>query len=216
MSDSAAEITTAASAAWGRSASRPLKASSNSATSPAPTSPVAWVLAPAWSATAVREPLTETAKPWKSPAATLAMPTPTISWSGFTSSPWRAAKLLEVAMVSVSDTMVMPTAPTRRAPTSCQFVNGSAGVGTPWGRTPTVATPWEARSNTADATVAPTTATSTAGMRPVMRGRTRSTASTATPVTSVAVLRPSSPSKKALISLRKPSASVENPKSLGS
>ena len=38
-------------------------------TRPAPTSPVIWVLAPDWSATAVREPLTETAKPWKNPAA---------------------------------------------------------------------------------------------------------------------------------------------------
>ena len=43
MSDRAAEITTAARAAWGRSASRPLKASSKRVTSPAPTSPVAWV-----------------------------------------------------------------------------------------------------------------------------------------------------------------------------
>ena len=78
---------------------------SRTATSPAPTSPVIWVFAPDWSATAVREPLTETAKPWKSPAAMFEVPMPTISWSGLTSSPRLAAKLVAVAMVSVSDTM---------------------------------------------------------------------------------------------------------------
>ena len=42
-----------------------------------------------------------------------------------------------------------------------------------------MATPWGPRSSTADTTVAPTTATSTAGTFVVMRGRTRSTARTA-------------------------------------
>ena len=69
---------------------------------PAPTSPVTWLLAPDCSATAVREPLVDTAKPWKNPAAMLAAPMPIISWSGSTSSPRRAAKLDAVAMVSVA------------------------------------------------------------------------------------------------------------------
>ena len=38
-------------------------------TTPAPTTPVTWLLAPACSATAVRDPLVEMAKPWKNPAA---------------------------------------------------------------------------------------------------------------------------------------------------
>ena len=50
---------------------------------------------------------------------------------GSTSSPCRAAKLAAVAIVSVSDTIVMPTAPTRRGPTSDHLVHGSEGVGIP-------------------------------------------------------------------------------------
>ena len=91
---------------------------------------------------------------------------PTISWSGSTSSPRRAAKLVAVAIVSVSDTSVMPTAPTRSGPTSDHLVQGSAGTGTPWGSVPTVFTPWSARSSTAEITVTPTTATRTAGTPP--------------------------------------------------
>ena len=72
-SESAAAMTTAASVVCGRSASSDGKASSSSATSPAPTRPVSWLLAPDCSATAVREPLVETAKPWKKPAAMFAV-----------------------------------------------------------------------------------------------------------------------------------------------
>ncbi len=46
----------------------------------APTRPATWVLAPACSATAVREPLVETGNPWNRPAATFAEPIPIISW----------------------------------------------------------------------------------------------------------------------------------------
>ena len=124
-------MTTAASAAWGRSASIELRNRSSTATRPAPTTPVSWVRAPDCSATAVRDPLVEMAKPWKRPAAMLAAPIPIISWSGSTSSPRRAAKLAAVAMVSVSDTRVMPTAAMRRGPTSLTLVHGSDGAGTP-------------------------------------------------------------------------------------
>ncbi len=186
-------MTTAARAVCGRSASSPLRKRSRTATSPAPISPVICVFAPDWSATAVREPLTETAKPWKNPAAMFDVPIPTISWSGFTSSPRFAAKLVAVAMVSVSDTMVMPTAPRTRGPTSDSLVHGNAGTGTPWGSEPTVFTPWAARSSTAETTVTPTTATRTAGTRLVIRGRTSNTARTHSPVISVVRLVWSSP-----------------------
>ena len=60
-----------------------------------------------------------------------AAPMPIISWSGATSSPRRAAKLVAVAMVSVSETSVIPTAAMSSGPTSLSFVQGRAGVGTP-------------------------------------------------------------------------------------
>jgi len=133
----------------------------------------------------VREPLTETAKPWNSPAAMLAVPIPTISWSASTSSPRRAAKLVAVAMVSVSETIVIPTAPTSRGRMSEALVQGSVGRGTPWGSVPTVETPCPARSRTAETTVTPTTATSTAGTFFVIAGSTSRTARTHSPVTRV-------------------------------
>ena len=78
-SDSEAAITTAASVGCGRLRSSPGASSRISVIAAAPTSPVTCVLAPACSATAVREPLVLTGKPWKSPAARLAAPIPTIS-----------------------------------------------------------------------------------------------------------------------------------------
>ena len=121
----------------------------------------------------------EIANPWKKPAAMFAAPMPTISWSGSTSSPRRAAKLVAVAIVSVSETSVMPNAAMSSGTTSLAWVQGMLGVGTPWGSAPTVATPSSARSSTAEATVAPTTATSIGGQSVVARGRTSRTASTA-------------------------------------
>ena len=96
------------------------KNSSSITTRPAPTTPVSWLFAPDCSATAVREPLVDTEKPWNRPDAMLAAPSPIISWSGSTSSPRRAAKLVAVAMVSVSDTSVMPTAAIRSGQTSLE------------------------------------------------------------------------------------------------
>ena len=79
-SDSDAAITTAPSAGCGRSRSRPGTSTSISRMSPAPTTPVSWVRAPDCSATAVREPLVLTGKPWKKEAAMFAAPIPIISW----------------------------------------------------------------------------------------------------------------------------------------
>ena len=61
--ESAATMTTAASAVCGRSARSELRNRSRTATSAAPTTPVSWLRAPDCSATAVREPLVEMAKP---------------------------------------------------------------------------------------------------------------------------------------------------------
>ena len=72
-------MTTAARAVCGRSWSRSGASISNTAIASAPTTPVSWVLAPAASATGVREELLLIGKPWKKPAARLAAPRPTIS-----------------------------------------------------------------------------------------------------------------------------------------
>ena len=96
------------------------------------------------------------------------------------------------------------------------YVHGSDGRGRPWGSTPTVDTPLADRANTAETTVAPTTATRTAGSRVVRRGRTSSTTSTPTPTATACHTVWSSDSRNILISSKNPSASVENPKSLGS
>ena len=170
-------------------------------------------MAPEDSATAVRELLVDTANPWKNPAVMLAVPMPIISWFGSTSSPRRAAKAVDVAIVSVSDTSVMPIAATNIGATSSHVVHGTDGRGSPCGRTPTVEM---SRSNRPVTTVAPTTATSTAGIVRVTRGSRRSTASVAIPTASAVELRSSSPVKNVFTSSMKSSESVEKPNSLGS
>ena len=172
--------------------------------------------APDCSATAVRDPLVEIAKPWKNPAATFDAPMPIISWLGWSSSPRRAANADAVAMVSVSDTSTMPIAARSNGPTSSNDVHGIDGVGKPCGSVPTVATPCAARSNAADTMVAPATATSTAGIFGMKRGSTSSTTSTPRPTASAAPCVSSRWSNHARSSSRKPSASVEKPHSFGS
>ena len=81
----------------------------------APTKPVSWVFAPACSATAVRDPLVLTGKPWKSPAAMFAAPIPTISRFPSTSCPARDANADAVEIVSARETRTMPRAPPRRS-----------------------------------------------------------------------------------------------------
>ena len=94
----------------------------------APTSPVTCERDPAWSATAVRDPLVLTGNPWNSPAAMLAAPMPTISWSPCTRSPRRAAKAEAVDIVSASATTAMATAPRNSVETSDQS-HGRDGEG---------------------------------------------------------------------------------------
>ena len=91
----------------------------------APTRPVTCVLAPACSATAVRDPLVDTGNPWKNPAAILAAPIPIISRLPSISSPERAANDDAVEIVSASDTTAMPKAPATSSPRS---ENGTWGM----------------------------------------------------------------------------------------
>ena len=135
-----------------------------SATTPAPTRPVTWDFDPDCSATAVRDPLAETAKPWNMPATTLAPPIPIISWLGSTFSPRRAAKLAEVAIWSVRETSTMPKDAASSGPRDSSGTDGKVRLGNPWGSGPTTSTPFAARSRTPVTTVAPRTATSTAGI----------------------------------------------------
>ena len=77
----------------------------------APTTPVSWVFAPERSATAVRDPLVLTGKPWNRPAARFAAPMPIISWLPLISCPVRAANADAVEIVSARETRAMPDRP---------------------------------------------------------------------------------------------------------
>ena len=174
-------MTTAASVGCGRLRNSPGTATSISTIMAAPTRPVTWVLAPDCSATAVREPLVLTGNPWKSPAATFAVPMPIISWLACTSSPLRPANADAVEMVSVSATREIPSAPATSSPKSDAETLGIVNGGSPWGSVPTRATPWLARSNRTAAPMDATTATSTAGTLGSQRWSTRITASPNSP-----------------------------------
>ena len=89
----------------------------------APTRPVTWDREPACSATAVRDPLVLTGKPWKKPAAMLAAPMPIISWLPRTCSPRRAANDEAVDIVSASATTAMASAPRKSGGTSPQLIS---------------------------------------------------------------------------------------------
>ena len=116
-------------------------------------------------------------------------------------------------MVSVSETSVMPTAAMSSGTTSSMSVHGNPGLGSPSGSVPTVPM---SRSNRPVTTVAPTTATRTAGILRVRRGSTSSTASVTSPTVRAVVSRWSKFVTNSRTSSTKVSASVENPQSLGS
>ena len=97
----------------------------------APTRPATWVLAPACSATAVREPLVETGNPWNRPAATFAEPIPIISWFPRIRSPLRSAKADAVEIVSTNATRAMPSAPGRSCAISVSDTSGIVNGGNP-------------------------------------------------------------------------------------
>ena len=177
-----------------------------------------WVFAPACSATAVRDPLVLTGKPWNSPAARFAAPIPIISFCPSISSPLRAANDDAVEMVSVSDTRAIPSAPPTSNPMSDSAMSGTVRGGNPWGSTPTTSTPWPARSKASAASTEATTATRTPGAFGSQRCRLTITTSPNTPMARAApTVSPSaSPVTKPVSSSRKPSPSTENPKSFGS
>ena len=102
-------MTTAASAGCGRFRSSPGTSTIIRTIRAAPTTPVSWVLAPARSATAVREPLVLTGKPWNRPAARFAAPMPSISWLPRISCPVRAANDEAVEIVSAREISAMPS-----------------------------------------------------------------------------------------------------------
>ena len=144
-----------------------------------------------------------------------AAPMPIISWFGSTSSPRRAAKLVEVAIVSVSDTSVMPTAASSMGATSRDAGPGQRRARQPLGQRADASTP-VARSNRPVTTVAPTTATSTAGIFVVTAaGRAGRPASPARATSAVGVGRVELRRRTPATSSTKPSASVENPNSFG-
>ena len=197
--------------------SSPGTSTSISTISAAPTTPVTWVLAPACSATAVRDPLVLTGNPWKKPAATLAAPIPIISPLPSTSWPVRAANADAVEIVSASATSTIPSAPATssgRSDTGFGTVSG----GNPLGSLPTSDTPWPARSNTDAAAIATTTATSTPGTRGSQRPSARISARLTRPIATAAptVSPDATPWMKACASLINPLASVEKPNSFGS
>jgi hypothetical protein len=179
---------------------------------------VSGLRAPFCTATAVRDPLVETGKPWKSPATRLAAPTPTISRLPSTSAPARAANTLAVEMVSVRDTTAMPTAPAMSRGRSCRGTVGKVSGGKPCGIAPTTSTPRPVRSNTRTATIDRITATSTPGTFGIQRWASRISTrhpaprTAATPTTSPSA----TPRMNAVASGRRPSASTEKPQSLGS
>ena len=119
-SDSAAAMTMAPSVGWGTYCISAVAKTRTTAITAAPTTPVTWDREPACSATAVRDPLVLTGKPWKSPAAMLAAPMPIISWLPWTRSPRRAAKAEAVDIVSASATTAMARAPRKSGGTSPQ------------------------------------------------------------------------------------------------
>ena len=127
--------------------------------SPAPTTPVSCVRAPAASATGVREALLLTGIPDSRPVARLAPPSAMNSRSGSTSSPRRMAKVRDRTLVSVAATSAMPSAAGTTANRSPISSGGRVTGGRPTGSGPTTTIDdREARSNAALTTVAPTTA----------------------------------------------------------
>ena len=148
----------------------------------------------------------------------LAAPTPTISRFPSISAPVLSANTDAVEMVSVRETREMPSAPAKSRARSPSGTVGMVNGGNPDGSAPTRATPRSSRSNTATAAIARRTAARMLGKIGHRRWRTRISARQATPTASAApTVSPSwTASANATASSIRPSASTENPNSLGS
>ena len=114
-SDSAAAMTMAPRVGCGTYCMSEVAKTRTSVITAAPTTPVTCDRDPACSATAVRDPLVLTGKPWKKPAAMFAAPMPIISWLPCTRSPRRAANDEAVDIVSASATTAIAERPDERA-----------------------------------------------------------------------------------------------------
>ena len=123
--------------------------------SPAVNTPVRWVRAPDWWASAERVNEPEHGYPENSPAAMLASPWPKNSWLLSRRSPVRRATVWEAATASMSPSAVTAIVPTITARTSCRSgsipVVTQVGGGSVRGTAPTTGTPRSAspRSPTA-------------------------------------------------------------------
>ena len=144
----------------------------------------------------------------------LAAPMPIISWLGSTSSPRRAAKRTTVAIVSVSETRVMPTAAISSGPTSLSVRPREATAsGVP--AAVTDGREWSARPKHGRGDGGADHRDETAGTVLVSCGQHEQDDEHAEPTTSAAACVSSRLSKNAWSSSRKPSASVEKPNSFG-
>lgn len=130
-SEKAAMTTIAPSTEIGSAESRLGATTSRMRIASAPMRPVTWLRAPALNATAVREPLVLTAKPWKKPASTFAAPMPTISWLPSIGCPVRRAYAVAVEIVSARATSVIPRAPATSSPMSAIETRGMVSGGSP-------------------------------------------------------------------------------------
>ena len=111
----------------------------------------------------------------------------------------------------------MPSAPPTSGARSEKRTSGNVRGGNPSGSRPTSDTPWSASSNTAAIAMEATTATKTPGTRgsqrcrPLISANPRRPTASAAPTVSPSATPVTNPSSSSM----KPSASTENPKSLG-
>src|SRR5262245_12032111 len=180
----AATITIAPSVACGRFCNAAGANSSMSAITTAPTTPVSWGLAPADSATGVRDELLEIGKPWNGPVARFAAPSAIISRFGSTSSPSRAAYVRESTLVSAKATRAIDTAAAASRGRSSNGTLGRSNDGNPRGSAPTTSSPSSPKIDTAS--VPPATATSTHGTTGATRLPATTTTTEATPIANAA------------------------------
>ena len=147
-SEREAAITTAARVGWGRLRSSPGNEQEHQCDRECTHEPVSCVFAPACSATAVREPLVLTGKPWKRPAAMFAAPMPTISCVpvDLLAGPRRRTRMPSRSCRSARRARCPPL---RRAAAarSERPTSGSVSGGNPCGSVPTSDTPCSASWN---------------------------------------------------------------------
>ena len=172
--------TTAARVASGRKWSSAVAATSTTMAITAITSWASWVRPPAESTTAVLVGLPLTQKAPVTPAARLAMASPTRSRFSFSSSSRFWAKLRAVAALWARTTTKIEAATAARPGTSPHDTWGSPMGGSPAGTDPTMATPWRSRRRVAARMIDAATTRRVAGIRLDTRSTRRMTATART------------------------------------